>query len=109
MITRLLVLVVALGVGNLAVTLVQRRRGKPDAWMVPGLTLVTSKDCVLCPRAKTALERAAVPHRVLDISEVALPGIRSVPTLLWVGDGGEVEWRRSGRAAVIEAARLAAS
>jgi hypothetical protein len=74
---------------------------------VAGLTLVTGPDCALCPQARSALERAGVPHRVVDVSDSAGLGVRSLPTLLSIDPTGVVEWRRSGRAALHEVARLA--
>lgn len=101
----LLVTLVALGFGLVWVW--ERRplfRRQAD---VAGLTLVTGPDCALCPQARSALERAGVPHRVVDVSESTGLGVRSLPTLLSIDSTGVVEWRRSGRAALHEVARLA--
>jgi hypothetical protein len=47
-----------------------------------------------------------VPHRVLDAEALPELGIRSVPTLLVIDAKGEVVRRRSGRAAITDAARV---
>ncbi len=102
---RLLILVTVLIAGSLAVWVGERRRGSTTETAPVGLTLVTGEGCRLCPLARRAL--GDVPHRVIDVSQSGGLEIRSLPTLLMIGADGEIEWRRSGRSAIAQAARLA--
>lgn len=106
MIERSIVLATLVALGFGFVWLWERRPllGRPANGT--GLTLVTGPDCALCPQARLALERAGVPHRVVDVSQSTGLGVRSLPTLLSIDPTGVVEWRRSGRAALHEVARL---
>ncbi len=102
---RLLILATVMIAGLLAVWVGERRRGSSTVAAPVGLILVTGEGCRLCPPARQAL--GDVPHRVIDVSQSGGLEVRSVPTLLMIGVDGEVEWRRSGRSAIAQAARLA--
>lgn len=107
MIERSIVLATVVVLGFGLVWLWERRPRLGRATSVAGLTLVTGPDCALCPQARLALQRAGVPHRVLDVSESDGLGVRSLPTLLSIAPTGAIEWRRSGRAVLHEVTRLA--
>jgi hypothetical protein len=107
MIERSLLLALALATGFGFVWVWERRPAFAGRTIEAGLTLVIGPNCVLCPQARAALERAGLAHRLIDVSQSEGLGIRSLPTLLSVATDGAVEWRRSGRSAVMEAVRLA--
>jgi hypothetical protein len=103
-IERLAVLAVVVGFSLVALWVWERRPTRRVASTLgPGLVLVTSRGCPLCPAAITALQRTRVPHRVVDTAAVPEIGIRSVPTLLALAHDGTVVQRRSGRAAITDA------
>ena len=87
----------------------QRRRGPASTLLLPGVTVLTGPGCALCGPVERALVRAGAAPRVADINEVDLPGppIRSLPVALVVDHNGAVVMRRSGRAALEDAAALA--
>jgi hypothetical protein len=73
------------------------------------VTLVVGDGCRLCPAALAALQAVGVTPRVLDVAspDAQRLQVTSLPTLLVAGPDGVVLWRRSGRAAVTEARRVA--
>ncbi|MBT8193009.1 MAG: hypothetical protein KJP22_06390 [Acidimicrobiia bacterium] len=87
----------------------QRRRGPAPTVLPPGITVLTGPGCALCGPVERALLRAGAAPRVADIHEVDLSGppIRSLPVALVVDHEGGVVMRRSGRAALDDAAALA--
>jgi glutaredoxin len=95
------VLALVVVVAALMVRAIERRpiRRSP-AGLAPGVVLVTGRDCGLCGPARRALDSAGVPYREVDIDVAAPLGVRSLPTLLVIGTGGEVVMRRSGRSAI---------
>lgn len=107
MIERSAILVAVLGTVFVAIWLWERRRGSASAASHAGLTLVTGPDCALCPLALKALQATGVPHRVIDVSHSDGLDVRALPTLLMIGETGQVEWRRTGRSAITMAARMA--
>jgi hypothetical protein len=108
MILRLVVLLVVIAGAFLCVRWLERAKGRSRPELPPGLLLVTAPGCSLCGPARASLDRAGLSYRVADAGEVPELGVRSVPTLLLVDDSGTVVARRSGRAAVLGAADLAA-
>jgi hypothetical protein len=104
MTTRLVILGMALVLGVAAAWLLERVRPRPG--LEPGVTLVTGESCPLCPLAERALSEAGVGHRTVAAS--ATVGIRSVPTLVVVDESGTVVVRRSGRAVIADAGKVAA-
>lgn len=111
MITRLVVLGLAVAVAFGVVAVLERRRGKIGGDLPAGITLVTGPDCRLCESARRALVAAApdLPVRVVDVSALGDPSVRSVPTVVVADGSGEVILRRSGRAAISDAGRIAAA
>lgn len=101
---RLVTLVAVVLTGFVVTWLGERRKGSVRRMAPAGLVLVTGEDCRLCPPARRAL--GDLPHRVIDVSQSEGLEVRSLPTLLMIGADGEIEWRRSGRAAVAHAARM---
>jgi glutaredoxin len=108
MITRFVVLVLVVSLAVLATRVVERSKGRSRTGLEPGLLLVTSLGCTLCGPAQRALDAAGVDYRMVDAAAVPELGIRSVPTLFLVDGTGAVVARRSGRAAILAEAQLAA-
>ena len=106
---RVLLLTVAIALAWLTVALWERRpspRGVVAA--APGLVLVTADGCTLCEPAFTALTRAGVEPTVVDAGDM-LSGrrVRSVPTVIVTDREGREILRRSGRAVITDAERIA--
>lgn len=113
MITRLLVLMGLLVVAFLVVTVLERVRFRRSSPLPSGVTLVTGPNCSLCDAANRALRAAGLQPATVPVASVPGLGVRSVPTALVVGTGGELVLRRAGRAiltgipAIVAAARSA--
>lgn len=110
LVVRATLLVLVGGGALLLVALWQRRRGPARMPLPAGITLVTGPGCTLCGPVERALQRAGVNPTVAEVGALDLPGpqIRSLPVAFVVDDRGEVVMRRAGRAALEDAAALAA-
>lgn len=108
MIWRAVVVAVAVALALVAVRLWERRPASAQRRLSSGLTLVTGADCRLCPQAVAAAVGADVPVRIVDVGDLADPGIRSLPTAFVADRSGTVIARRSGRSAVSGMADLIA-
>jgi len=110
LVVRASVLVLVGGGAFLLVALWQRRPGPAQMPLPAGITLVTGPGCTLCGPVERALRRAGVDPTVAEVGSLDLPGpqIRSLPVAFVIDDRGEVVMRRSGRAALEDAAALAA-
>ena len=108
MTARIVLLVTVVVLAFALVWLSERWRGRARTGLEPGLLLVTAAGCSMCGPAERALAGAGLSFRSVDASEVRHLGVRSVPTLFVVDDGGTVVLRRSGRAAIMSPAELAA-
>ena len=102
MIIRLLVLLGTLAVAYGAAGVLERRRQRRGPLHLPGVTLVSAPGCTLCPAVRVALR--GVDVREIDVS--AVPGVRSVPTVIVTDSSGAVTMRRSGRSAITDAATI---
>lgn len=111
MIVRLALLGLTVAVAFGLVALLERRRGRIAATLPAGITLVTGPDCRLCDTARRALAAAApdLAVRVVDVAAFGDPSVRSVPTVVVADAAGDVVLRRSGRAAISDAARIVAA
>lgn len=87
----------------------QRRRIRGRLALPAGITLITGPGCSMCIPVERALVRAGARPVVTDVAELMIPGltVRSLPTVLVVDEAGTVVMRRSGRAALNDAALLA--
>lgn len=101
MIERGLVLV---GVIAIALALVawQGRRRPAKLDVSAGITVFTGPGCTLCPGLLASLDRAGADYRTVDVSTEPVTGIRSLPTVVVVGEDGSTLLRRSGRAAITD-------
>lgn len=103
---RVLILAAVTVLIAVVIRMFERRPIRRKASLPAGLTLVSGSGCGLCLSVRNTLDHRGTPYREVDISEVPDLGIRSLPTLLLVDDSGEITWKRSGRSAVVDAARL---
>lgn len=109
LLARVAVLAVVFLAAMWLVRLGERRRGRTDAGLAPGLTLITGADCALCGPAEQALLAAGAAPRVLSVEQAgAGVGATSLPVAVVVDGRGEVRLRRSGRSVITDAPRIAA-
>lgn len=103
----LLVLVIA--GAYLAVAVWERRPASRVGELEPGVYVITGPECRLCGPVEEALRRAGLQPVVAEVGEVSLPGapVRSLPVVLVVDEGGMIQLRRSGRAALDDVAMVA--
>ena len=96
-----LAIVLAVVAGAWAEVRIWERRPVGSPTSLPlGLTLVTGAGCRLCPLAVDAASVAGIPVSIVDISNLADPAIRSLPTALVADRHGSIVARRSGRSAI---------
>lgn len=106
---RLLLLAAAIALVWLAVGLWERRPSlRGGRLSTPGLVLVTADGCTLCGPALTALTRAGAEPMVVDAAAMEnARHIRSVPTAIVTDGEGREVLRRSGRAVISDAEKIA--
>lgn len=100
MIWRLLIVAAVVSVSWVVVRFLERRPAGRAQDLAPGLTLITGRDCGLCPAAVAATDGAGVSISIIDIDEVSDPSIRSLPIALVADRTGTVIASRSGRSAI---------
>ncbi len=111
MLVRLILVCAAAGVLLLA-SRQWSRRSVPHSTGVPqGLTLVTSATCAECVRAAKALDDAGANYALVDASECAAVGIRTmtVPLAVVGNSSGEAVMVRRGTSIASDASRLVAA
>lgn len=109
---RVLILVAVLAAAWLAVRLWERRLGS-SGLVAPGVTLIVTPTCLICPDTIAALRLAdpQLPVRVLDatVDDVRAYGVKAAPTVVVADRSGAVQLRRTGRATVDDASVIAAT
>lgn len=109
---RLVLLAAVLGVAWLTVRWWERRLGSARR-VEPGVTVIVTPTCLICPDTIAALEQADpdLELRVLDATktDVSAYAARSAPTVIVADAAGTVMLRRSGRASVTDASVIAAA
>lgn len=114
MLIRALLLVGILVIAFAAVGVANRRRGRVVSLVPPGLSLVVASGCMVCGRARSALDAAGGAYRVVDVHDATRFGIAGTSvSCAFVGDaaGRVVMVRRGGTVAsdardLLEAAHL---
>jgi hypothetical protein len=71
--------------------------------------LVTGPGCALCEPAKRALRAAGAEPHTIDIADLdrTTVAVSALPVALVIGDDGTILRRRSGRAVISDAGRIA--
>lgn len=110
---RVVILALALLVAWAIVRWWERRRRGSVSGVPPGVTMITSASCVLCPDAFAAL-KAADPQlsvRVLDAQspQAGAFAARAAPTVVVADRTGSILLRRTGRSTITDAAEIAAT
>ncbi len=107
---RLALLGVAVGLAWLLVRLWERRLGRGGR-VAPGVTIIVTPTCLICPDTMDALLQAdpAMKIRVLDATEddVAAYAVQSAPTVVVADAQGQIQMRRSGRSTINDASEIA--
>lgn len=108
-VVRFLVLVGVLGLA-LASFRAWERRTFHSSGLVPGVTVVTTPTCVICPETIAALQRSDpdAAFTVIDVSEPRAQAlnIQAAPTVIVADQRGNEILRRTGRTTVTDAALI---
>lgn len=113
---RIAIVIVVIVIAFLVVGIWTRRRGRSvKTTLPPGITIVIGPDCRLCRPAIDAIHHVdpAIDYNVVDLEKEdadtgGLP-VKAVPTVVVVDGKGRVLVRRSGHAAINDAAYIVRS
>ena len=90
----------------------ERRLGRGSV-VTPGLTVIVTPTCLICPDTIAALHQAdpELDMRILDatVDDVSAYGVRSAPTVVVADRSGTIRLRRTGRASVTDAEQIVAA
>jgi len=79
--------------------------------VAPGVTIIVTPSCLICPETIDALQIAdpEMTIRVLDatVDDVRAYAVQAAPTVVVADAKGEIQMRRSGRSAISDASAIA--
>ena len=105
----LLRLSVLIAVVSLAWALVRwwERQNLHASGLTPGITVITTANCVICPQAIAALrqQNLASPLRILDVGDPSVANVRvqAIPTVIVANRSSQEVLRRTGLSTVTDA------
>ncbi len=107
---RLAVVGLALVLAWVAVRAWERRLGRGGR-VAPGVTIIVTPSCLMCPETIDALQLAdpELTFRVLDatVDDVRAYAVQAAPTVVVADAKGEIQMRRSGRSTISGAPEIA--
>jgi len=107
---RLAILALALVATWLMVRMWERRLGHGGR-VAPGVTIIVTPTCLICPETIDALQQAdpSMSVRILDatIDDVRAYAVQAAPTVVVADAKGQIQMRRSGRSTISDASDIA--